>query len=180
MMLVVDVLDDISGMFQGELQFKALHGEHLLQSFGNCVQVGREVCGILGHPVVVYQVFCRHDGQLMIMNETHPEDGFVILFAALSVLLAHVEEVGAILAFLPKVARLLHAVLVVKERVLAVPLVDNAPPRGPSPNREHRGEEVIVGNALGYLVAVESGNHAYALIVLVAVEQFLAEWEERL
>ena len=95
-------------------------------------------------------------------------------------LLAHVEEVGAILAFLPKVARLLHAVLVVKERVLAVPLVDNAPPRSPSPNREHRGEEVIVGNTLGHLVAVESRNHAYALIVLVAVEQFLAEWEERL
>ena len=136
--------------------------------------------GILGHPIVVHQVLCRHDGQLMVVYEAHPEYGLVILLAALPMLLAHVEEILAVLAFLPKAARLLHAVLVVEEGVLAVPLVDDTPPRGPAPDGKHRGEEIIVGHILGHLVAVESGNHANALIVLVAVEQLLAEREERL
>ena len=93
---------------------------------------------------------------------------------------AHVEQVLTILAQFPQVVDLLHGIFIVEEGVVAVPLVDDASPACPSPDAEDGGEEVVVGHVGGDFVAVEACYHADALIVGVAVEEFLAEGEEGL
>jgi hypothetical protein len=73
-----------------------------------------------------------------------------------------------------------HVERVVEETVVGVPLVDDAAPRRPAPDAEHGGEEIVVRHVARDLLAVESGYHRDAVVVFIAVEQLLAEGEERL
>ena len=75
---------------------------------------------------------------------------------------------------------MLHGVGIVEEGIVTVPLVDDTSPTCPPPDAEDGGEEVIIGNAGGDFVAVETGYHADALVVGIAVEEFLAEGKEGL
>ena len=60
-----------------------------------------------------------------------------------------------------------------------IPLVRHPPPARPSPDGEGGGEEVVGSDVGCNLLVVESGNYADACVVLILVEQFLAEAEER-
>ena len=93
---------------------------------------------------------------------------------------AHVEQVLTILAQFPQVVDLLHGIFIVEEGVVAVPLVDDASPACPSPDAEDGGEEIVVRDIGGDLVAIEACNHTDAIIIGVTVKELLAEGEEGL
>lgn len=158
----------------------ALHGVHAAQTSRDGVEVGGIVSAVRSGTKVIDKVARGHDGELVVEYKTHEEDGFVVFLARVTVVAAHVKQVGTVTAQFPQVVHLAHGVGIIKEGVVAVPLVDDSSPACPSPDTEYGGEKVIVGHVRGDFIAVESCYHTDALVVSVAVEQFLAEWEERL
>ena len=138
------------------------------------------MCAVIAQTHVAYHVSRGHDGKAGVEQVARPEYAFIIFLSALAVVLAHLEEVAAILALLEKFFEQPHAFRVVEKRVVALPTVDDAPPGCPSPDGERGGEKITVGNAWRNLVFVETAHHHNALVVLVAVEHFLAEGEKRL
>ena len=93
---------------------------------------------------------------------------------------ANLHEIAPHATCLYQALELAACKLVVKERIAAVPFVYNPPPRCPAPDGAHRGKEIAVGYAGCHLVDIEAGHHGYPVIMLIAVEHLLAEWEERL
>ena len=170
----------MSRMPQGEVQFVPLHGEDATQAMGHGGQFGGEVGGICGGAHVADEVAAGHHGQSVVHEHGAPEDALEIGFARLLVVAAHGHIVAPQPLLLGNALQLSHRKGVVQKTVFAVPLVHHTTPRGPSPNGERRGEEIVVGHILCHLVHVEAGNHADAGIVFIAVKHLLAEGEETL
>ena len=76
-----DMLNDMSGMTQGELEVVTLHGVHASQTGGDGVEVGSIVGAVGGGSKIVDQIACGHDGKLVVEYEAHQEDGLVIFLA---------------------------------------------------------------------------------------------------
>ena len=95
-------------------------------------------------------------------------------------ILAETYKILLVFPFTNECFQLLHIVAVIEKSVaLIVPQVDDPAPRGPAVDAEGGGEEIVVGHVGCHLVVVQSADDAHTQVVLIAVEQFLAEWEER-
>lgn len=177
--LVGCVLDDVARVLQWKLHFVAFHGEDAAVTARHGVHGAGKVGGVGSGSQIVYHVAGGHDAQTRIEQHGSVEDGFVIGFPVFAVALAHVDEVFAVAPCVDEVLQLPHVLLVVQEGVEFIPLVRHPPPARPSPDGEGGGEEVVGSDVGCNLLVVESGNHADACVVLILVEQFLAEAEER-
>ncbi|GFI35689.1 hypothetical protein IMSAGC014_02210 [Bacteroidaceae bacterium] len=93
---------------------------------------------------------------------------------------AGAQRVLAVAPLTHHAAQLAHGEVVVEKGVVAFPAVDDTSPRGPSPNGKDGSKKIVSRHGRCLSVAVEAGNHGYALVVLIPVEEFLAEWEKRL
>ena len=60
---VVDVLNDIAWVVEGELQLVARHGEDAAQTTRHGLQFGREMGAVSGESYVVDEVLRRHDAK---------------------------------------------------------------------------------------------------------------------
>ena len=60
---VVDVLNDIAWVAEGELQLVARHGEDAAQTTRHGLQLGREMGAVGSESYVVDEVLCRHDAK---------------------------------------------------------------------------------------------------------------------
>ena len=76
-----DMFDDMGRMAQGELEVVALHGVHAAQTGGDGVEIGSVVGAVGGGSEVVDEVARGHDGELMVEDEAHEEDGLVVFLA---------------------------------------------------------------------------------------------------
>ena len=157
----------------------AFHGEDAAVTARHGARSRQKLGGVGSGSQIVYHVAGGHDAQTRIEQHGSVEDGFVIGFPVFAVALAHVDEVFAVAPCVDEVLQLPHVLLVVQEGVEFIPLVRHPPPARPSPDGEGGGEEVVGSDVRCNLLVVESGNHADACVVLILVEQFLAEAEER-
>ena len=136
--------------------------------------------GIGGDAHVADLVETGHDAELRIEQEGSVEDTFVVGNAAVVVRLTHGDETLPQFALAGKGFEAVQLLGVVHEGVVFVPGVDDAAPGGPPRDADIGREEIVVANVVRALVAVETADHADALIVLIAVEHLLAIVEERL
>ena len=60
---VVDVLNDIAWVAEGELQLVSRHGEDMAQTTRHGLQFGREMGAVGGESYVVDEILCRHDAK---------------------------------------------------------------------------------------------------------------------
>ena len=100
--------------------------------------------------------------------------------AAVVVRLAHGDETLPQFALASQGFEAVQLFGVVHEGIVLVPGINDAAPRGPTRDADIGREEIVVANVVRALVAVESADHAHALVVLVAVQHLLAIAEERL
>ena len=177
--LVFDVLDDIAGMAQGELQLVDGEGEEALHGVGQGFQGALEMGRLLADGGVLDEVACGDDGESAVQHAGRPDEGFVDLIAGGFVLGHLPEHLGAALMTVVDAGfQLVKVEGVVEQRIVGVALVHDAAPGGPAPDAEDGGEEVVVGGVGDFLV-VETGNHGDALVMLVTVEHLAAEGNER-
>ena len=128
---------------------------------------------------IVYHVSAWNNAETVAHQQVSPEDGLVESFALRPVLLAHRQEIVAVTAFLNNGFQLSNRMWVIHPCVMFVPLVNDSSPRCPTPDAEVGREEVVLLYIRCLLFHVESGNHGNALIVLITIQHFLAECEER-
>ena len=156
------------------------HGEDFSIASWRGLHAAREMRAVVRQSKVCHHVLRWQDGKSRLQQVVCPKNAFVVFLSAVAVVAAHAHEVAAIFSCLHHIFYQATAVFVVEEGIVALPFVDDSAPRCPSPDGEGGGEEVTVGYVLSHLVNVETAYHHYTLIVFVAVEQFLAEREERL
>ena len=174
------MLDDVAWVAQGELHLVALHGEDAAVGAWRGVDASCEVGRVGSEPHVVDLILGRHDGQCRIENHARPEDGLIVFLARCPMVVEHLQELAVVAALLHDGLQLLHGLFIVEKRILPVPLVDDPSPGGPSPDVAGLREEIVGIDILRLLIDVETADHPDAVIVLVAVEHFFAEREERL
>ena len=129
---------------------------------------------------IVNQIDARHDAQARTEEYRRVENRFVVGLARGAMIAAEVDEILLKPALFDVGIELVQVERVVEERIMLVPLVDDAPPRRPARYAERGGKEIVVGHVLGFLVVVDARNHTDARVVFVAVEHLLAEREKRL
>lgn len=176
--LIRCMLDDVARVFQRKVHLVALHGKDTAVTTRKGAERASEVYGVGSCAQIVDHVTGRHDAETGIEQDGGMEDGFVISLSVFTVTVAHVDEIVAVTPRGNEVFQLAHAEAVVKKRIVFIPLVDDPPPACPSPDGERGGKEVVVRHIGRDFFVVESGNHADAGIVLVAVEHFLTEAEK--
>ena len=93
--------------------------------------------------------------------------------------LATVDEITTILMSLDDRTHLFNIKLIIEERIMLVPFVDNTSPTRPSPDRKCGGEEVIIRHIWRDLLWIETRNHGYPLVILIPVEDLFTKREER-
>ena len=177
---IIHMLHHIARMVQRSLvHLVALHREDTPIAAGQSLELRAEVCAASRGTEVVDHVARGHDAQPVREQQMGPEDSLVECLPLSTMATTHGQEVVAQPSFAHECFDAADGRLVVQPRVMLVPLVHHATPRGPAPDAEVRGEE-IVGSRIGrLLLQVESRHHRNARVVLVTVEHFLAEAEER-
>ena len=178
--LVAGIFDDVLRMTEGKLELMAFHGEDTAESPRGGVDASREMGAVGGQSSVVDQVAGRHDGHCIVQDHARPEDALVEFLPCGTVIITHLDELVPVFPRMNHTTKTLHGIIVVEERILSVPLVDDSPPRSPSPDIACLREEIVVRGVGGYLIDVEPRDHPDALIIFIPVEQLLTEGEERL
>lgn len=160
-----------------ETPLVAFHGEDAAVTARHGVHGAGKVGGVGSGSQIVYHVAGGHDAQTRIEQHGSVEDGFVIGFPVFAVALAHVDEVFAVAPCVDEVLQLPHVLLVVQEGRIH--------PIGPSPAasspipRWRRWWRRRIEVMSGVISLVVESAIMLMRVVLILVEQFLAEAEER-
>lgn len=89
---VVDVLNDIAWVAEGELQLVARHSEDAAQTTRHGLQFGREMGAVGRESYVVDKVLRRHDAKTGVEQQVGPVDGFKIGFPTLAMVAEHLQH----------------------------------------------------------------------------------------
>ena len=134
---------------------------------------------LLADGCVLNKVLRGYDGQSAIQRAGRPDECLVdgvarslVLVDLLYHLLAALASVGYVSLQLVPVER------IISNGIAHLATLEDPAPRGPSPDAEGCGEEVVVRRICLFLM-IKTCNHRDAFIVLIAIEHLLTEWDKR-
>lgn len=125
---IVDVLNDIAWVVEGELQLVARHGEDAAQTTRHGLQLGREMGAVGRESYVVDKVLCRHDAKAGVEQQVGPVDGFEVGFPTLAMVAEHLQHRVAQVALTGQCLQLPHSLLVAHKSVFRIPTLGYSPP----------------------------------------------------
>ena len=175
---IARVLDDELRMAERKLQLVPAHREYAAVTPGKHGHGAGKVRAVGRDTHIVHHIDVGSYGKVTVHQQSSAEDCLEVGFARFDVAAAAVKEVAAHFALAYNLVQTRKSIRIPEESIVFVPFVDHPAPRGPAPNREI-GIEQVVTVAFALLLGVETGYHAYALVVLITVEHFLAKSEER-
>lgn len=173
------MFNDVARMAQGELHFVASHREDaaITSRQGGC---GASEVGAIGSDSkVTDHIVARHDSESGVKAHAALGDTLVESLTQFAVAAACEEKIVAISALTHQTLHHLQFNGIIEELIVLVPLVNDAAPAGPTPDAVIGSEEIRGITAIcGVFFVVKTRNHGDALVVGIAVEEFLAKLEE--